>query len=36
VVTDCDHLVRLKYSRALPFAFAEHGAIMLASGFGER
>lgn len=31
VVTSCDHLHRLKYSPTLPFAFTEHGAIMLAS-----
>lgn len=31
VVTNCDHLQRLKYSRTLPYAFTEHGAIMLAS-----
>jgi hypothetical protein len=31
VVTVCDHLQRLKYSPNLPFAFTEHGAIMLAS-----
>jgi hypothetical protein len=31
VVTDCDHLARLKFSTTLPFAFTEHGAIMLAS-----
>lgn len=31
VVTICDHLRRLKYSPNLPFAFTEHGAIMLAS-----
>jgi len=31
VVTNCDHLRRLKYSPALPYAFTEHGAIMLAS-----
>jgi hypothetical protein len=31
VVTDCDHLARLKFSSTLPFAFTEHGAIMLAS-----
>lgn len=29
VVTNCDHLARLKYSRTLPFAFTEHGALML-------
>ena len=27
VVTTCDHLSKLKFSRALPFAFTEHGAI---------
>ncbi len=27
VVTNCDHLARLKFSKALPFAFTEHGAI---------
>jgi ORF6N domain len=31
VVTDCDHLARLKFSPALPYAFSEYGAIMLAS-----
>lgn len=31
VVTDCDHLSRLKFSPTLPHAFTEHGAIMLAS-----
>jgi hypothetical protein len=31
VVTICDHLKRLKYSPAPPFAFTEHGAVMLAS-----
>ena len=31
VVTNCDHLKRLKYSPALPYAFTEHGTIMLAS-----
>jgi hypothetical protein len=31
VVTNCDHLSRLKYSPTLPFAFTEHGAIMAAS-----
>lgn len=29
VVTNCDHLARLKYSRTLPYAFTEHGALML-------
>ncbi len=31
VVTNCDHLRRLKYSLNLPFAFTEYGAVMLAS-----
>ncbi len=31
VVANCDHLRRLKFSPALPYAFAEHGAVMLAS-----
>ena len=31
VVANCDHLKNLKYSRSLPYAFTEHGAIMAAS-----
>ena len=31
VVTNCDHLKSLKYSRTNPYAFTEHGAVMLAS-----
>ena len=31
VVANCDHLHNLKFSRTLPYAFTEHGAIMLAS-----
>ncbi|MDI7261817.1 MAG: ORF6N domain-containing protein [Thermodesulfobacteriota bacterium] len=31
VVANCDHLVKLKFSPALPNAFTEHGAIMVAS-----
>jgi ABC-type uncharacterized transport system fused permease/ATPase subunit len=31
VVTNCDHLVRLKFSPTLPYAFTEHGAIMAAN-----
>ena len=27
VVTNCDHLAKLKFSKTLPFAFTEHGAI---------
>jgi len=29
VVTNCDHLARLKFSRTLPYVFTEHGALML-------
>ena len=31
VVAHCDHLQRLKFSATLPYAFTEHGALMLAS-----
>lgn len=31
LVANCDHLSNLKYSKALPQAFTEHGAIMAAS-----
>jgi len=31
VVTNCDHLEKLKYSPVCPRAFTEHGAIMAAS-----
>ena len=31
VVTICDHLSRLKFSKAMPRAFTEYGAIMVAS-----
>ena len=31
VVANCDHLSNLKYSKTLPYAFTEHGAIMAAS-----
>ena len=31
VVTNCDHLRKLKYSSNLPSAFTEHGAIMAAN-----
>ncbi|MCG3182983.1 MAG: hypothetical protein ICCCNLDF_01066 [Planctomycetes bacterium] len=36
VVTNCDHLARLKYSKALPYAFTEHGAIMAAGVLNSR
>ena len=29
VVANCDHLIQLKYSSSLPYAFTEHGALML-------
>lgn len=29
VVANCDHLSRLKFSPSLPYAFTEHGALML-------
>ncbi len=31
VVAICDHLAKLRYSPYLPYAFTEHGAVMLAS-----
>ena len=31
VVANCDHLHTLKFSRTSPYAFTEHGAVMLAS-----
>jgi len=31
VIANCDHLQKLKFSSALPYAFTEHGAVMLAS-----
>jgi hypothetical protein len=31
VVANCDHLQNLKLSKALPFAFTEHGAIQAAN-----
>ena len=30
-VTNCDHLARLRFSPYLPYAFTEHGALMLAN-----
>jgi hypothetical protein len=29
VITNCDHLANLKFSASLPYAFTEHGALML-------
>jgi hypothetical protein len=31
VVTNCDHLTRLKFSKICPYAFTEHGALMAAN-----
>lgn len=31
VVTNCDHLAKLKFSKTLPHAFTEHGAIQAAN-----
>ena len=31
VVAKCDHLIRLKFAKTLPYAFTEHGAIMAAT-----
>lgn len=31
VITNCDHLEKLKYSRMIPTVFTEYGAIMVAS-----
>jgi hypothetical protein len=31
VVANCDHLKKLKFSPTLPYAFTEHGALMLAN-----
>ncbi len=36
VITNCDHLPRLKFAKSLPFAFTEHGAIMVASVVNSR
>ena len=31
MVTNCDHHAKLKFSRALPYAFTEYGAVALAN-----
>jgi hypothetical protein len=36
VVTNCDHLHRLKFSPTLPYTFTEHGAVMLANVLNSR
>ena len=36
VVTNCDHLARLRFASARPYAFTEHGAIMAANVLNSR
>jgi hypothetical protein len=36
VITNCDHLARLRFAKSLPFAFTEHGAIMAATVLNSR
>ena len=36
VVTKCDHLASLKYAKARPYAFTEHGALMVANVLRSR
>ena len=36
VVAKCDHLVQIKFAKALPYAFTEHGAIMAANVLSSR
>jgi hypothetical protein len=36
LVATCDHLQKVKYSKALPYAFTEHGSIMAASVLNSR
>lgn len=31
VITDCDHLGNLRFAKAMPLAFTEHGALMAAT-----
>ncbi len=31
VIANCDHFEKLKFSRTNPYAFTEHGTIMLAN-----
>ena len=35
VVTICDHLRNIRFASTLPYAFTEHGAIMLASALNS-
>jgi hypothetical protein len=36
VVANCDHLRKLRFSPTVPYAFTEHGTIMLASVLNSR
>jgi hypothetical protein len=36
VITNCDHLQKLKFSPNLPYAFTEHGALMAATVLNTR
>ena len=36
MVANCDHLRKLKFSPSMPYAFTEHGAVMLASVFNSQ
>jgi hypothetical protein len=36
VVAKCDHLAKLRFSKAMPYAFTEHGALMAASVLNTR
>ena len=36
VVANCDHLSRLRFSKSLPYAFTEHGALMAANVLKSR
>jgi hypothetical protein len=36
LVTNCDRLARLKHSSSMPYAFTEHGAVMLAAVLKSR
>lgn len=36
MVANCDHLTKLKFSKSLPFAFTEHGAIQAANVLASR
>ncbi len=36
VVANCDHLQNLRFPKALPFAFTEHGAIQAANVMAQR